>query len=94
MDIDFSIGDIPAKLTRDWFWGGMKIVTPTETLWVQHPLNPLTHFTLKLRQSWSQEVAGQVVTVEKTRPLLVAGFRPQVFQVFVGDSLVADTSGY
>lgn len=94
MDINFSIGNVSAKLERGWFWGGMKIVTPNETLWLQHPLNPLTHFSFRLKRSWSRTVEGQRVTVEKTRPLWIAGARPQRYKIFVGHALVAKSKGY
>lgn len=44
MEIDFSIGNIPAKLCRDWFFGGMKLVTPSESTWLQHPCSPARTF--------------------------------------------------
>jgi len=94
MDIDFSIGSIPAKLTRGWFWGGVKIETPDESRWVQYPLHPLTHFSFRLQDKWTGTVAGQTVTVEKRRPLWVAGARPQSIKVFVGGELVAEKHGY
>ena len=93
MDLDFSIGQTPAKLTRGWFWGGMKLVTPTSSIWLQHPLNLSTHFEFGLKRSWQRCINGHDVRVEKTRPLLLAGFRDQSYQVFVDGSLVASISG-
>lgn len=93
MEIDFSIGDIPAKLRRDWFFGGMKLVTPTENVWLQHPLQFSTHFSFGLDRCWQRTISGHRVRVEKTRPLLVAGIRPQSYRVFVDDALVADAQG-
>ncbi|WP_426701383.1 hypothetical protein ACPPVV_18840 [Rhodanobacter sp. Col0626] len=93
MEIDFSIGNIPAKLRRGWFWGGMKLVTPSESLWLQHPLQPSTHWSFRLTRSWQRTVAGHRVRVEKTRPLLGAGIRSQGYRVFVDGELVADVDG-
>lgn len=93
MDIDFALGDIQAKLSRDWFLGGMKIITPNETIWIQHPLNPLTHFSFRLKQTWSKNISGQEVKVQKIRRLWIGGARPQSYRVFVGDDLVAEKVG-
>ena len=93
MEIDFSIGNVPAKLHRGWFFGGMKLVTPAESIWLQHPLQPSTHFSFRLDRSWHRTISGHQVRVEKTRPLLVAGIRPQSYRVFVDGELVADVHG-
>jgi len=94
MEIDFQVGSTAVKLQRNWFWGGMRLVTPQQRIWLQHPLNPLTHVSLRLKQSWQCQVEGRDVVIEKVRPLLVAGARPQTYKVFVGGSLVAEAHGY
>lgn len=93
MEIDFSIGNISAKLVRGWFFGGMKLVTPSESVWLQHPLRPSTHFSFHLNRSWQRTISGHQVRVEKTRPLLAAGVRPQSYRVFVDGELVANAHG-
>jgi hypothetical protein len=94
MEIDFSIGDIPAKICRGWFLGGMKLVTPAESVWLQHPLQLSTHVSFRLNRSWQRMISGHRVQVKKTRPLLVAGFRPHSYRVFVDGELVADAHGF
>ncbi len=94
MEIEFSIGDTPARLKRGWFLGGMKIETPDEVLWLQHPAHPGTHFSFRLAQAWDRSIGGHSVRVEKVRPLWVAGARPQAFRIFVDGQLVAGASGY
>jgi hypothetical protein len=93
MEIDFSIGNISAKLVRGWFLGGMKLVTPSESIWLQHPLQPSTHFSFRLKRCWQRSISGHQVRVEKTRPLLAAGVRPQSYSVFVDGELVAGDQG-
>lgn len=93
MEIDFSIGNVSAKLVRDWFFGGMKLITPSESVWLQHPLWPGTHFSLRLNRSWERTLSGHRVRVEKTRSLLIAGARPQSYRVFVDGELVANADG-
>ncbi|HBS63253.1 MULTISPECIES: hypothetical protein [Stenotrophomonas] len=93
MDIDFMVGTTPVKLTRDWFWGGMKLVSADETVWVQHPAHPGTHFSFTTTQSWLRRIAGQEVIVEKTRSILFAAFREQRFRVLVNGIEVVNRSG-
>nr|AAK28581.1 hypothetical protein [uncultured bacterium] len=83
MELDFSIGSVSAKLVRGWFLGGMKLVTPSESVWLQHPLRLSTHFSLRLDRSWQRNISGHQVRVETTSPLIVAGARPRSFRVFV-----------
>lgn len=94
MEIDFPIGSDSAKLVRGWFFGGMKLVTPTESVWLQRPLQLSTHFSFRLDRSWQRILSGHQVRVEKTRPLLVAGFRPQDYRVYVDGELVASAHGF
>lgn len=94
MEIEFPIGDVTARLKRGWFLGGMKICTPTEEVWLQHPAHPGTHFSFRLAQAWDRSIGSHSVRVEKVRPLLFAGFRSQEFRIFVDGRLVAGASGY
>jgi hypothetical protein len=93
MEIHFSIGQLPAKLTRGWFWGGMKLVAPGHGIWLQHPLQWKTHFDLRLTRSWERSVDGHQVRVEKLRPLMLAGLRAQDFRIYVDGNLAAHTNG-
>ena len=93
MEIDFSIVSTPAKLRRGWLFGGMRVTTPGESFWLQHPLHPSTHISFRLERNWERTIAGHLVRVEKVRPLLVAGVRPQTYRVFVDGQLVAASRG-
>ncbi|GAB3357625.1 hypothetical protein [Lysobacter tyrosinilyticus] len=93
MEIGFSIGNVPATLRRGWLLGGMKLVTPRESVWLQHPLQISTHFSFRLDRTWHHTIAGHQVRIEKTRPLLAAGIKPQSYRVFVDGELVAGTRG-
>jgi len=94
MEIEFSIGSLPARLQRGWFLGGMKLTTPNEVLWLQRPWEIATHFSFRRTRAWEQTVGGRSVKVEKVRPLLVAGARPQEYRIFVDGELVASAHGY
>jgi len=94
MDIDFSIGNVPAKLHRDPIFGGMKLVTATQKVWLQHPLQLSTHVSLKTDRAWERTISGHRVRVEKTRQRLAGGARKQGFRVFVDEKLMAEADGY
>ena len=89
MDIRFMAGTTPVTLSRHWFTGAMQLQSATETVWVQ----PGTHFSFSLVQSWLRHIAGHEVLVERTRPLLFAGFRPQRLRVLVDGVQVAEQEG-
>ncbi|WDM77177.1 hypothetical protein ACCQ13_09940 [Xanthomonas sp. NCPPB 1638] len=75
MELNFKVGNIPEKLTRGWFFGSMKVITPGGIIWLQHPLSPSTHCSFQTKSSWEVEVEGQKVRVEKIRPLMMGGLR-------------------
>ena len=93
MEIDFKIGDTPAVLKRGWFLGGLKVEAANKSFWLQHPLHPQTHFSLRLERHWELAVAGHKVRVEKVRPLMLAGVRPQAYRIFVDGTQVASARG-
>lgn len=93
MDIRFMAGTTPVTLSRHWFTGAMLLQSATEKIWVQHPWHPGTHFSFSLVQSWLRHIAGHEVLVERTRPLLFAGFRPQRLRVLVDGVQVAEQEG-
>jgi len=94
VEIRFFVSGTPVTLTRDWLLGGMKLVTARGSIWLQHPLNPFTHFSFSLTKSWKKEIDGHTVVVEKSRPMLAAGLRQQSYMVYVNGELVATSTGY
>ena len=94
MRIEFNVGSMPVVLERNWFWGGMKLLTPSGTAPLQNPFSPTTHFSTRLTRAWEQEVNGKRIRVEKTRPLWFAGIRPQRYAVFVDGEQIANREGY
>jgi hypothetical protein len=94
MDIDFNIDCSLATLSRSWFTGKMALEINGQELNLQNPLNPATHFSVKTFKVWSVEVANHNITIEKERPLFMAGLRPQTYRIFVDDQLVAEQTGY
>ena len=94
MELSFLIGSIPAVLKRGPFLGGMKVVTEKEEVWLQHPFQPSTHFSLKLKRNWQRTICGHKVRIEKDRAALFAFARPQDYRVLIDGKLVAEARGF
>jgi len=49
---------------------------------------------MKLKRQWHFSVDGHAVIIEKERPLLLAGLRPQTYRVFVDGKFVLERNGF
>jgi hypothetical protein len=100
MQFTLEIGDkekSTIEFSRNWFTGAMTILVDGQRVAHQSPLSPATHFSGTLKRHYEFE-AGKTekhkVVLEKERPLLFAGGRPQIYRVFVDGELVHEQSGY
>lgn len=93
MQIDFEVDGIPAQFFRDSFTGRAEVRTGGGILTLDDPFDPATHFSLGLTKQWKFSIGNVNVLVEKKRPLLLAGFRPSLYRVYVRDVLVAEQTG-
>jgi len=94
MQLTFNIDGTQAVLNRNWFTGRFSLVIDGKTNTIQNPWNPATQISVQLTQGWTIDALGHRVFIEKTRPLLLAGFRPQTYRVKVDGELVAEQTGY
>ena len=94
MEIVFKVGDSMATFSRDWMTGKATLAVDGEVRQLQSPLNPMTHFGLQLTRSWVADVHQHKVVIEKSRPRIFAGFRPQAYRIFVEGNVVAEKTGY
>jgi hypothetical protein len=94
MKLAFSIDGTPAVLTSSNFTGSIKLDAAGTTTVLQNPWSPATHFSFQLTRAWSVQINGHRIFIEKTRPLLLAGFRDQTYRVKVDGQLVAEKTGY
>ena len=94
MELSFLIGSTTAVLKRGHLLGGMKVFTERETVWLQHPLQPSTHFSIKRKRHWQRTIGGYDVRIEKQRPALLAFTRPHSYRVLVDGTLVAKAHGF
>jgi hypothetical protein len=49
---------------------------------------------LDTTRRWQCSVKGHDIVIEKDRPLLFAGFRPQTYRLFIDGKLVQQQSGF
>ena len=94
MDITFRVGDATAAFYRNWFTGRTFMTVADQTFKLQSPWNPATHLSLRLTRVWEVDVPNHKIVIEKVRPLLFAGFRPNAYKILVDGQLVVEGSGY
>ena len=94
MRIPFAVDDTPCEFHRDPFIGATELRVGGQVLSLQSVLNPGTHFELGLTRSWERRFGERVIRVEKRRPLLFGGLRPNDYRVFVDGQLVAERRGF
>src|SRR5262245_12922339 len=82
---------------RSWFWGTERLhadgqIVASRQAW---SLSNIWSFPLCRRYEFRVGAAEpHVVVFEKERPLLLAGFRPHTYRLFVGGQLVHERRGY
>jgi len=84
-------------IRRNWFTGRFVYIENGESNLLKSPLNPSAHFSLRLKKVYEFVVGNKEkhrVKVEHIRPLLLAGFRPQKFNVYINDELKKQYHGY
>ena len=94
MEITFEVDGTPIKFSRNWFTGRCTLLTGTGDEIFQSPWNPFTHFSVALTSQWQCSVKGHDVVIEKVRPLVLAGVRPQTYRIFVDGKLVQEQNGF
>jgi len=85
------------EFSRNWFTGAMRALVDGRRVAEQSPLSPFTHFSGARKRRYEFSVGKtetHQVVLEKERPLMIAGFRPQTYRVFVDGQLVHEQSGY
>jgi hypothetical protein len=94
MEISFEVDGLPIKFSRNWFTGRCTLNIGAGDETVQSPWNPLTHFSFDASRRWQCSVKGHDVVIEKERPWLLAGLRPQTYRILIDGKLVLEKSGF
>jgi hypothetical protein len=85
------------EFSRNSFTGAMHTLVNGHKVAQQSLLSPGTHFNFDLKRTYEFAVGRletHKVTLEQERPLLFAGFREQIYRVFVDGRLVHEQTGY
>jgi hypothetical protein len=85
------------EFSRNCFTGSMRAFVDGRQVARQSPFSIFTHFSFRLRRRYEFMVGSaekHKVVLEKQRPLLFAGFRSQMYRVFVDDKLVHVQQGF
>lgn len=100
MRIAFTINQpehIDIVIERNWFTGKFTCTANGQVYSLRSALNPSTHFNVTLTKEFDVEV-GTVhkhhILIVHTRPLLLAGFRPQKYTVTLDGELVGNYEGF
>ena len=94
MKFTFEVEGTRIEFFRSNITGRVTLTTDAGTVELQSPLNPMTHFGAFLSRQWAVTVKGHKVVIEKERPVLMAGLRPQTYRVFVDDNLIVEQTGF
>ena len=85
------------EFSRNPWTGAMQLLVDGKRVARRSPFSPFTHFALS--KKWRHEFSvGRTeihkIVLEKERPWFIAGFRPQMYRVFVDGNLIHEQSGY
>jgi hypothetical protein len=94
MLIRFEVAGETVEFYRNWFTGRTELRRGDRIIPLLSALDPTAHFSLTLTRVLQHRLGNHDITIEKVRPLLFAGFRPQSYRVLVDGVEVAQRSGY
>jgi hypothetical protein len=93
MELNFDIGNTPAKFVRNSFTGRASLLVGENETVLQSPWNPFTHISLRAYRSWQQEISGHIVIVERLRKFIFSGMGPCKYRAIVDGTIVSEELG-
>jgi len=93
MVIAFDVAGLPGTFRWDNVTGKAELWAGDEYVELQNPWNPATHVSFTLTHTWRHTFGAHEIEIEKRRPLLLAGFRPNAFSVKVDGVVAAQANG-
>jgi hypothetical protein len=100
MRFTLEVGDkekITVEYYRNWFTGSMQILVDGHRVAHDSPLSASTHMNYTLKSIYEIQMSKpeqHKVTIERVRPLLFGGVRPNRYRVFVDGQLALEQKGY
>lgn len=92
--INFELDTEPCQFRWSGWSGRAELDVAGETVLLQDPRDPTTHYSSGLVRVWSHAVGLTTVRIEKRRPRAFAGFRDNHFTIQVDGVVVAQASGH
>jgi len=89
MDLAFDVDDTHAVFHRDSVTGRAELRLGDETVALESPYRPSTHFSLSTRTTWRHSLDGRLIAITRRRPRFFGGFRRSRYQVDVDGQVVA-----
>jgi hypothetical protein len=94
MQIRFDIDGIRARFDRNWMTGEASLTVGDERTQLQSFWKALFNLEFETTRYWQCDVSSHSIVIEKIRPALFPGFRPQTYKILVDGDIAAEAHGY
>jgi hypothetical protein len=94
MKIAFNVGESSAQFQRDPFFGLTNVVIDGKKTTLASPSQLGTHYDLRTTKVWTVSHGGHTVEIEKVRPQLLGGLRPNTYTIKVDGAEVTTSRGF
>jgi hypothetical protein len=92
--ITFNVGESPAQFHREPVFGLTTLVIDGQKTTLASPWQFGTYYDLATTKVWTVSHGGHTVEIEKVRPQLLGGLRPNTFTIKVDGAEVATSRGF
>lgn len=90
MKATIHINGKKVEFKRNWFTGTFTYSVDGKKKSLASALNPSTHFSIELSRAYEAKVGETIITVIKTRPLVLAGVKPHNYKFFLNNELIKE----
>jgi hypothetical protein len=94
VELAFEVDGTRAQFRRKASVGTAELTIGTEVFILASPRKVSTHMEIATRRTWQHRFNDHDVVIEKVRPLLFGGLRPNSFTVTVDGAVVAEATGF
>ena len=94
MKITFKVGESPAQFHREPWFGLANVVIDGQKTTLAGPWQLGTYFARRTTTVWTVSHGEHTVEIEKVRPQLFGGLRPNTYTIKVDGAQVATSRGF
>jgi hypothetical protein len=94
MKITFNVGESPAQFHRDPWLGLTNVVVDGKKTTLAGPWQLRTYYSYATTKVWTVSHGEHTVEIEKVRPQMLGGLRPNTFTIKVDGKEVATSRGF